>query len=241
MPGSTMPLGTWAGASSLHLSSGMAPGWPQRAQVRLNTHAGPGSYAGSGQHAPLPLTGGSGGFTAYEGPHAVPGVRQPFRRLPHSTQMRTPNLRYTSSSPGPGMAPCVPYDHFPGPGSYAMGKYSQFTGGYPGRVNGSAAMATLPKVQPYTSMRMERSSIRDVYPDKRCSIICRPNTNPGPAAYSPVPLMDRLRMSMSKSPLPQHLGGRARRGHDVAAFVASPTSLSSTLAELHSRKLCPPS
>lgn len=214
----------------MHLSSGFSPGWPQRAPISVNTRMGPGAYNGQGQH-------GTMGFAQYEGPPATTHTRQPFRQLRTSAQLRTPSLRYTSSLPR--MAPVVPYDHFPGPAHYELGKYSQFTGGYPGRHNGAASMSPLPKMQTFTAAKMARTSIRDVYADKRCGIICRPNSNPGPAAYAPVPLMDRLRMSMPHPPTPSR--GKPCRGRNLDTFVHSPTSLSATLAELQGRSSYPPS
>lgn len=249
MPGSLgTGMGSWAGASSLHLSSGFGPGWPQRPNIRVNTLSGPGAYSGLTQHGPLSTAGGSD-FGRYEGPPAFPGQRQPFRRLPCSAQLRTPDLRYTSSVPR--MAPVVPYDHFPGPGDYMLTQYSQFQppGGYPGPEashprkfagkNGGASIAPHPKVMRLTADRMERSSIRDVYPDKRCNIICRPNSNPGPAAYSPLPLMDRIRMNMRDPPTASR--GLPRRGRDLRTFLQSPQSLSATLAEVQDRRHYPPS
>ena len=79
----------------------------------------------------------------------------------------------------------------------------------------------------------DRSSIRDVYPDKRCGIICSAPTTPSPAHYSPVPPLDRLRMSMPNPPTSARL--RGKRGAPLGAVLRSSANLAQTLRDIEPR------
>ena len=190
----------------MRASSAFASSTSQRSVIRSPTaRAGPGFYT--------PLI--SASFSRYEGPAASPSIRQPLRDIPSSPQMRKTQTRYASTAPRLARLPNV---GFPGPGHYSLERYSQF----------SLTQAT-ERCQPF-ELQGSRSSIRDVYPDRRNLIMCRAQTTPAPNAYAPVPHLDRLRMSMRNPPCAGRI--RAMRGCNLDGMLRSSANLSSTLQAL---------
>lgn len=144
-------------------------------------------------------------------------MRQPLRDIPSSPQLRQSQTRYASTAPR-FTRPNATTANFPGPGHYSLERYSQF----------SMTQAT-ERCQPF-AMQGGRSSIRDVYPDRRNMIMCRAMTTPAPNCYSPVPQLDRLRMSMRNPPCAGRI--RAMRGCNLDSMLRSSANLSSTLQTL---------
>jgi hypothetical protein len=181
----------------------------QRGAIRYVTRAGPGFYQPQYDD-----------FVRYEGPHASPGTRQPLRQLPVSSQLRKVDTRFASFAPQ--REPTVHRDArvFPSPGQYALERYSDF----------SLQRPRFERCQPFAAMQTTRSSIRDVYPDRRCGIICRQASTPSPTQYAPVPALDRLRMSMPNPPTTGRI--RATRGATLDAMLRSSASLDATLNSL---------
>lgn len=192
-----VPMGDWT--QGMRATAPFASSTAQRGTVRSWTgRAGPGFY-----NVQLPNS-----FAQYERP----------RERPVTSLLRQTSTRFVSTAsrvvnPKPGVM------HFPGPGHYSLGQYSQF----------SPLQATQ-RVQPF-AMQAERSSIRDVYPDRRCGIICRPETTPAPNRYSPVPELDKLRMSMHNPPCGLERI-RPTRGISLEGHLSSRSNLSSTINRL---------
>jgi hypothetical protein len=157
-------------------------------------------------------------FSRYEGPPATPLQRQPLRMLPSSAQMRKTNTRFVSTAPRIA-ALNTGTSSFPGPGHYPHQQYSQFS-----------PLQAANRIQPFT-MQGGRSSIRDVFPDRRCGIICRPETTPAPGHYSPVPDLDKLRLSMRNPPCGVDRI-RPAQGITLETQLASKANLASTLQRL---------
>ena len=83
-------------------------------------------------------------------------------------------------------------------------------------------------------MRSRRSDPSAVFPDRRnAMIVCKPVT-PSPHFYSPVPALDRLRMSMPNSPCAM---GRIRpkQGTSLDAMLRSNTNLATTLKDMQAK------
>ena len=206
----------WANSQHLTLSStsSFAPGSPQRDPVRFYTRAGPGFYE--------PLV--KADFARYKRVdasarvlHRTPNSRgTPFRQVSVSSQLRLPSTRYASTASRIDQRGVILGDNSPGPGTYDLS--SQFD-------------VRRPVFQPLGAAA-GRSSIRDVYPDRRCAIPCKPPRlgSPGPAAYAAVPLMDRLRMTLSSRSTGRPL--TVQRARPLTAFVNSSASLTATLSEL---------
>ena len=110
---------------------------------------------------------------------------------------------------------------FPGPAHYQLQRYSQFD-----------VESRKVRPQPFAVMTMERSSIREVFPDARCGIPCRPETTRAPAYYAPVPPLDLTRMSM-RNGVPSSPGRlRASQCTTLDSVLRSSANLSSTLRDL---------
>ena len=193
----------------MRATSSFASTTQQRAVTRSWTgRAGPGFY-----NVQLPNS-----FARYEGPPASPKQRQPLRMLPTSANLRLASTRFVSTAPR--IADQNPWSRaYPGPGHYSLEQYSQF----------SPLQATR-RIQPF-AMQAERSSIRDVFPDRRNAIICRPESTPAPNRYSPVPDLDKLRMSMPNPPCGLERI-RPTRGITLEKHLASNSNLSSTMKRL---------
>ena len=202
-----LPMGDWT--QGMRATSSFASTTQQRAVTRSWTgRAGPGFY-----NVQLPNS-----FARYEGPPASPKQRQPLRMLPTSANLRLASTRFVSTAPR--IADQNPWSRaYPGPGHYSLEQYSQF----------SPLQATR-RIQPF-AMQAERSSIRDVFPDRRNAIICRPESTPAPNRYSPVPDLDKLRMSMPNPPCGLERI-RPTRGITLEKHLASNSNLFSTMKRL---------
>ena len=199
-------MGDWT--QGMRSTAPFASATTQRATVHSFTgRRGPGFYRP--QHED---------FSRYEGPLATPLHRQPLRMLPSSAQMRKTHTRFVSTvhrfvAHNPGTI------NFPGPGHYPHEQLSQFS-----------PLQSANRIQPFT-MQGGRSSIRDVFPDRRCGIICRPESTPAPGHYSPVPDLDKLRLSMRNPPCGFERI-RPTRGISLETHLASKANLASTLQRL---------
>ena len=202
------PMGSW-GVSGLRATSSFASSMEQRQESRTVTRAGPGFY--------LPLH--QGEFSRYEGPPASPQRRQPLRSLPSSAQMRKSTTRFASTV---ARLPAA-NNRTPGPGHYDLRRQAAFGSIHTTFDRGS---------QPF-ALQAARSSILDVFPDRRNLMICRAQTTPAPNAYSPVPSLDRLRMSMRNPPCSERI--RATPGCTLRGHLDSVSSLTSTLRDLRAR------
>lgn len=213
-----MPTRIWSNTQPLSATStsSFACMVPQRSPVRLVTRAGPGFYE--------PLV--CANFARYRSvngtrsPHFIPGTRrQPFRPVSTSAQLRMPSTRFASTAARIDRSGVILGDGGPGPGAYNY--TSQFD-------------VHRPTFQPFQIAAAARSSIRDVYPDRRCGIICKPERlgSPGPHTYAPLPKLDRIRMTMHSEPLGSGIRVPVDRSRPLTAFVHSSANLSSTLSEL---------
>lgn len=211
------PMGEWAsGPHAARSSSPFASTSAQRNEIRIVTRAGPGRFAAFGD------------FARYEGPPALPQQRQPLREAPRSPQIRKPTTRFVSTV-SRLRNPVLPNKAtFPGPGTYSLEQYSQFS-------LVPILSGRDPRSQPFGAARGVRSNINDVYPDGRCGVICRAPSTPSPHAYAPVPLLDRLRMSMSTPMRGAEAVGRIRAGpgRRLDSILQSKANMSLTLKDMN--------
>ena len=170
-------------------------------------------------------------FAIYEGPPAPSPLARRSQMTTGTAKItitRVGDTRYSSNMPHP-----MPMDtvlgrvgervHFPGPGHYSLQRYSQFS---------RESLAS--RNQPFEVMRSRRSDPSAVFPDRRnAMIVCKPVT-PSPHFYSPVPALDRLRMSMPNSPCAM---GRIRpkQGTSLDAMLRSNTNLATTLKDMQAK------
>ena len=217
MAHSKRPIGTWEGASHLRLHASFASQTPQRVPTAGRPATG---NRGPGFYQPLMHI----DFNRYAAPPTSPTPRQPFRAQRGSAQLRVGSTRYVCGTPRITPPPAVA-DNVPGPGAYNMEQYSQF----------SPRTRTTPRFHPLSVPNIEHNLHLNF---QRGMPTIRIDRNPGPSCYAPIPLLDRVHISMPRRPSTAHsakIHWTAHRGRTLKAFVDSPASLSATLADVKRR------